>query len=132
MNKKEIYDLLTEVFHDFEVRIIGKNLFHKIIIGQRVSRGGGFVFDSILEVFTYSQRDIDSSIWYFNVYYNGISKETMIPNKNTIEFMEIYRDILLDILKSKVIINSVESRLRSIGDLETIRDKRIEKIIGDD
>lgn len=118
MNRQQIYKLLVEVFSEFEVKIIDKSTWSKIRI------------DEDLEVYTYSgYPDRDDNVWYFNTYYDGHSKEVMIPKTNTVEFVQAYKDLFLDILKSKEIILSVNKRFKSIGAIETIRDKKISNII---
>lgn len=117
MNTQQIHKLLVEVFSDFNVHLFDKSAWSKIKIGED------------LEVYTYSGLpDKDDSVWYFNIYYAGQSRETMIPNKNTLEFLQVYKDLFLDILKAKEILSSVNDRFKSIGAIENIRDKRIENI----
>ena len=118
MNRQQIYKLLVEVFSEFEVKIIDKSTWSKIRI------------DEDLEVYTYSgYPDRDDNVWYFNTYYDGHSKETLIPKTNTVEFVQAYKDVFLDIIRSKEIIESVNKRLMLIGTVETIRDKKISNII---
>lgn len=118
MTQKQIYDLLVDVFHNFDVKLIDKSTWSKIRI------------DGCLEVYTYSgYPDREDNIWYFNTYYDGHSKEIMIPKKDTSHFIQVYKDIYLDIVKAKEILKSVDDRLSSIGAIENIRDKKIDNII---
>ena len=118
MTQKQIYDLLVDVFHNFDVTLINKSTWSKIRVTPN------------LEVYTYSgYPDREDSIWYFNTYYDFITKEIAIPNKNTKEFIQVYKDIYLDIIKAQEIIKSVKERMNSIAAIETIRDKKIDNII---
>lgn len=118
MNKDQIHKLLLDVFSEFEVKLVDKSTWSKILIGRD------------LEVYTYSgYPDRDDNVWYFNTYYDGHSKETLIPKVNTVEFVQAYKDVFLDIIRSKEIIESVNQRLMLIGTVETIRDKKISNII---
>lgn len=120
MNKDQIHKLLLDVFSEFEVKLVDKSTWSKILIGRD------------LEVYTYSgYPDKDDNVWYFNTYYDGHSKETLIPKTNTVEFVQAYKDVFLDIIRSKEIIESVNQRLMLIGTVETIRDKKISNIIDD-
>lgn len=121
MTKDEIFKILTQVFQEFNVKIIDKNTWSKISVDDR------------LEVYTYSGLpDRDDNIWYFSVYYNGQSKEIMIPKKNSSEFIEEFKEIYLDVIKAREILKTVSDRLSSIGDIKNIRDRRITNIINYD
>lgn len=118
MTQDQIYDIIKHIFSDFDVKLLDKSTWSKIRI------------DSCLEVYTYSgYPDREDNIWYFNTYYDGHSKEIMIPKKDTSEFIQVYKDIYLDIVKAKEILKSVDVRLSSIGAIENIRDKKINNII---
>jgi len=118
MTRIEIYDLLKSVFSEFEVRLIDKSTWSKIYIGKN------------LEVYTYGGfPENPNSIWYFNLYFNGSGKEVMIPSKDSKEFIQVFREIYLDVLKSGEIIKSVTDRLNTISDPSNIRDFKIKNII---
>ena len=118
MTSNEIHDLLKSVFSEFSVRMIDKSTWSKIVVGPS------------LEVYTYSgYPDREDSIWYFNLYFNGSGKEVMIPNKDSKEFLQVFREIYLDVLKSSEIIKSVTDRLNTISDPSNIRDFKIKNII---
>jgi hypothetical protein len=118
MTRIEIYDLLKSIFSEFEVRLIDKSTWSKIYVGK------------YLEVYTYGGfPDREDSIWYFNLYFNGSGKEVMIPNKDSKEFIQVFKEIYLDVLKSGEIIKSVTDRLNTISDPSNIRDFKIKNII---
>jgi hypothetical protein len=118
MTSNEIYDLLKSVFSEFPVRMIDKSTWSKIVVGPN------------LEVYTYSgYSDREDSVWYFNLYFNGSGKEIMIPNKDSKEFLQAFKEIYLDVLKSSEIIKSVTDRLNTISDPSNIRDFKIKNII---
>jgi hypothetical protein len=121
MTRIEIYDLLKSVFSEFEVKLIDNSTWSKIVVGPN------------LEVYTYSgYPDREDSVWYFNIYFNASGKEVMIPNKDTREFLQVFREIYLDVLKSGEIIKSVTDRLNTISDPSNIRDIKIDNIINYD
>jgi hypothetical protein len=118
MTRIEIYDLLKSVFSEFEVKLIDKSTWSKIYVGK------------YLEVYTYGGfPDREDSIWYFNLYFNGSGKEVMILNKDSKEFIQVFKEIYLDVLKSGEIIKSVTDRLNTISDPSNIRDFKIKNII---
>lgn len=118
MTQKQIFDLLVSVFSDYNVKLLNKSTWSKIVI------------DSTLEVYTYSgYPDREDSIWYFSTYYNGHSQEIMIPNKDTLEFIQLYKEIYSDIVKAKEILKSASDRILSLSDVSNIRDKKINNII---
>ena len=118
MTRIEIYDLLKSVFLEFEVRLIDKSTWSKIYVGEN------------LEVYTYGgYPDREDSIWYFNLYFNGSGKEVMIPNKDSKEFIQVFKEIYLDVLKAGEIIKSTTDRLNTISDPSNIRDFKIKNII---
>ena len=121
MTRNEIYDLLKSIFSESPVRMVDKSTWSKIVIGMG------------LEVYTYSGYcDREDSVWYFNIYFNGGGKEIMIPNKDSKEFLQVFKDIYLDILKANEIFDSVNERLLSISDISTIRDIKINNIVNYD
>ncbi len=121
MTRNEIYDLLKSIFSEFPVRMVDKSTWSKIVVGPN------------LEVYTYSGYcDREDSVWYFNIYFNGSGKEIMIPNKDSKEFLQAFKDIYLDILKANQIFDSVTDRLLSISDISTIRDVKINNIVNYD
>jgi len=118
MTRTEIYDLLKLFFNEFEVRLIDKSTWSKIYISKD------------LEVYTYGGLpDREDSIWYFNLYFNGSGKEIMIPNKNTSEFIQMFKEIYSDIISAKEILDSATDRLNTISDTNNIRDIKIKNII---
>jgi len=118
MTRIEIYDLLKSVFSEFEVRLADKSTWSKIYVGKN------------LEVYTYGGfPENTNSVWYFNLYFNGSGKEVMIPNKDSKEFIQVFKEIYLDVLKSGEIIKSVTDRLNTISDPSNIRDFKIKNII---
>jgi hypothetical protein len=118
MTRIEIYDLLKSVFSEFEVRLIDKSTWSKIYVGKN------------LEVYTYGGfPDREDSIWYFNLYFNGDGKEIIIPNKDSKEFLQVFKEIYLDVLKAGEIIKSATDRLNDISDPSNIRDFKIKNII---
>jgi len=118
MTINEVLDLLKSTFVEFKVELIDKSSWCKIYIGKN------------LEVYTYGGfPDNPDSIWYFNLYFNGGGKEIMIPNKDSKEFIQIFKEIYLDVLKSNEIIDSVNKRLNNISDPSNIRDFKIKNII---
>ena len=118
MTRNEIYDLLKSVFSEFEVKLIDKSTWSKIYVGKN------------LEVYTYGgYPDREDSIWYFNLYISGSGKEVMIPNKDSKEFLQVFKEIYLDVLKAGEIIKSATDRLNSISDPSNIRDFKIKNII---
>ena len=120
MNRQQIFEILSEVFIDFDLFVFDKGTWSKIKI------------DPFLEVYTYSGYPEQDSTWYFNAFYNGHSKETMIPGKNTKEFIQIYYDIYKDIVVAREIYQSVNEKLNSIDTTQNIRDRRITNIINYD
>jgi hypothetical protein len=121
MTRNEIHDLLKSVFSEFPVKMINNSTWFKIVVGPN------------LEVYTYSGYcDREDSVWYFNIYFNASGKEVMIPNKDTREFLQMFREIYLDVLKSVEIIKSVTDRLNTISDPSNIRDIKIDNIINYD
>jgi len=121
MTRIEIYDLLKSVFSEFEVRMVDRSTWSKIVVGPN------------LEVYTYSGYcDREDSIWYFNLYFNGSGKEVMIPNKDSKEFLQIFKSIYLDVLKANGIFESANERLIDICSVSNIRDIRIDNIINYD
>lgn len=118
MTSNEIHDLLKSVFSEFPVRMIDKSTWSKIVVGPS------------LEVYTYSgYPDREDSIWYFNLYFNGDGKEIIIPNKDSKEFLQVFKEIYLDVLKAGEIIKSATDRLNTISDPSNIRDFKIKNII---
>ena len=117
MTQEQIYNILTQVFSEFNVTLLNKGTWSKIKV------------DNYLEVYTYSGLPESNSIWYFNTFYDGYSKETMIPNVNPFEFIQVYKDIYVDIANAKSILISATERLNSIDSKENIRDKKINNII---
>jgi hypothetical protein len=118
MTRIEIYDLLKSVFLEFEVRLSDKSTWSKIYVGKN------------LEVYTYGGfPENTNSVWYFNLYFNGSGKEVMIPNKDSKEFIQVFKEIYLDVLKSGEIIKSVTDRLNTISDPSNIRNFKIKNII---
>ena len=118
MTKNEIHDLLIEVFSEFQVKLIDKSTWSKIYVGKN------------LEVYTYSgYPDREDSVWYFNIYYNGNGKEIKIPNKNSKEFLQVFKEIYLDIFKANEIHESATQRLNTISDPSNIRDYKIKNVI---
>ena len=121
MTSNEIHDLLKSVFSEFPVRMMNNSTWSKIVVGPS------------LEVYTYSgYPDREDSIWYFNLYFNGSGKEIMIPNKDSKEFLQAFKEIYLDVLTATDIFKSVTDRLKSISDISTIRDIKINNIINYD
>ena len=118
MTRNQIYDLLIEVFSEFQVKLIDKSTWSKIYVGKD------------LEVYTYSgYPDREDSVWYFNIYYNGNGKEIKIPNKNSKEFLcrKIDENQLI-----KAFDNDVESLTRfwkfgSLGQTDEIPTELLEK-----
>jgi hypothetical protein len=118
MTQNQIFDLLKSVFTEFDIKIVNSNSYFKIFI------------DMDLTVYTYSGLpEREDSIWYFNCHFYGSSKETEIPNKDALEFIQVYKDIYMDIIKSREITSSINKRLQAINDIANIRDKKINKII---
>jgi hypothetical protein len=121
MTSNEIHDLLKSVFSEFSVRMIDKSTWSKIVVGPN------------LEVYTYSGYcDREDSVWYFNIYFNGGGKEIMIPNKDSKEFLQAFKEIYLDALTATDIFKSVTDRLNKINDVSIIRDIKINNIINYD
>lgn len=121
MTQKQVYDLLVSVFTEFDVILIDKSTWSKIKVAPN------------LQVYTYGGfPENENSIWYFSVFYNGDSKETMIPEKNTLEFIQLYKEIYLDIVKADSILKTVSERFRSINSVCDIRDKKIDNIVNYD
>jgi hypothetical protein len=56
----------------------------------------------------------------------------MIPNKDSKEFLQAFKEIYLDALTATDIFKSVTDRLKSISDISTIRDIKINNIINYD
>jgi hypothetical protein len=118
MTRTEIYDLLKSTFNEFDVTIVDKSTWCKILVAPN------------LEVYTYSgYPDREDSVWYFSLYFNGAGKEVMIPNKDSKEFIHVFKEIYLDVLKSNEILDSVVVRLNNIMDPSNIRDLKIKTII---
>lgn len=118
MTRIDIFDLLKSVFSDFEVSMIDKSTWSKIYVGKN------------LEVYTYGGfPENPDSIWYFNLYLNGSGKEIMIPNKDSKEFLQVFKEIYLDILKANEIIKSATDRLNTISYPSNIRDIKIKNIL---
>ena len=118
MTRNEIHDLLKSVFSEFPVKMVDKGTWSKIVVGPN------------LEVYTYSGYcEREDSIWYFNAYFNGSGKEVMIPNKDSKEFLQAFKEIYLDILSANQIFDSVNEKLKTINDTSTIRDIKINNII---
>ncbi len=121
MTRDEIYDLLKLFFDEYPVRISNNSTWYKIFITYN------------LEVYTYSGHcDREDSIWYFNLYFNGSGKEIMIPNKNSSEFIQVFKEIYLDVVKTNSMIDSVNDRLTNISDISNIRDIKINNIVNYD
>ena len=121
MTRIEIYDLLKSVFSEFEVRLADKSTWSKIYVGKN------------LEVYTYGGfPDREDSVWYFNIYFNASGKEVMIPNKDSKEFLQAFKEIYLDILTATDIFKSVTDRLNRINDVSIIRGIKINNIINYD
>jgi len=121
MTRDEIYDLLKLFFNEYPVRISNNSTWSKILITNN------------LEVYTYSGYcDREDSIWYFNLYFNGYGKEIMIPNKDSNEFIQGFKEIYLDVVKANSLFDSVNDRLSKISDTSTIRDIKINNIINYD
>lgn len=117
MNKQQIFELLSEVFQGFNVKILDKGTWCKIRV------------DDYLEVYTYSGYPDNSSIWYFSTFYDGHSKETQISEKDTREFVQNYYEIYKDLTTARNIYKSVSDRLSKISDVDNIRDRKITNII---
>ena len=118
MTRNEIYDLLKSVFVEFQVKLVDKSTWSKIYVGKD------------LEVYTYSgYPDRQDSAWYFNIYFNGNGKEVMIPNKDSREFIQVFKEIYLDVLKARELIESAIDKLSTISDPSNIRDYKIKNVI---
>lgn len=114
MTINDVFDLLKSTFSEFEVSICDS----KIYVGEdlKIYSYGGF-------------PENPNSIWYFNLYFNGSGKEVMIPNKDSKEFLQVFKEIYLDVLKSNEIINSITDRLNNIYDISNIRDVKLKNIL---
>ena len=81
MNKDQIHKLLLDVFSEFEVKLVDKSTWSKILIGRD------------LEVYTYSgYPDRDDNVWYFNTYYDGQIIESVNQRLMLIGTVETIRD----------------------------------------
>lgn len=118
MNSSQIFRILKQVFFEFDVEIHSESPWYKIRI------------DDYTKVYTYGRNpDKEDNIWYFSTYYDGNSKEVMIPSKDTFEFVQVFKDIYIDIIKAKEILKSLDIRINSIDSTENIRDKKINNIV---
>lgn len=85
MTKKEILEILGDVFVGYKINVESKSKFSRIFIEK--IRGCEFM------VFTYHDNPNDpKAVWYFSVYFNKDSEEIKIPTGIERDFCE---DLLL-------------------------------------
>jgi len=115
MTKKEILEILGDVFVGYKINVESKSKFSRIFIEK--IKGCEFM------VFTYNDNPSDpKAVWYFNFYFNKDSEEIMIPTGIERDFCE---DILLlstEIEESICKTNGVLTKIRVLR-LESMKDK---------
>ena len=127
MTKAEIYDLLTEVFHEFNVHKLDRDAFHSIFI------------HSNLQVFTYNTDGVvanesisKETIWYFKDS-GKLGKETRIPNENSKEFLEVYLMLFKQSIEAHKVLDEIRKSLEpeNLQKLikSHIRNKKLEGLI---
>jgi hypothetical protein len=119
MIKSEIYNLLKEVFHEFNVHTLDRDPFNSIFI------------HSSLQVFTYSPQA--NGLWYFKDSGQTWGKETQIPKEFTKEFLEVYLEIFKQGLKANELLEEIRNSLKP-ENLEKlvksqIRNRKLEGLI---
>ena len=128
MTKSEIYDLLTEVFHEFNVHTLDRDPFHSISIHPH------------LQVFTYNTVGVlaneeisRETIWYFKDSGITLGKEIPIPNENSKEFLEVYFMLFKQSIEAHKVLEEIRKSLEpeNLQKLikSQIRNKKLEALI---
>ncbi len=122
MTKKEILEILRDVFVGYKITEEEKSKFSRILINKKIGT-------SDLIVFTYATVEDDDgidpnlkAIWYFGFYFNKENHHIMIPSGMERDFCEdillLYNDV--EIAMSKV--NEVECNIREV--IRNVNDKQ--------
>lgn len=127
MTKKEILEILGDVFVGYRITEEEKSKFSRILINNKRSRA--LYTPSVLMVFTYATVEDDNgndpnlkAVWYFSIYFNKENHEIMIPSGMERDFCEdillLYNDV--EVMTSKI--NEVECNIREV--IRNVNDKQ--------
>jgi hypothetical protein len=136
MTKKEILEILGDVFVGYKITEEDKSKFSRILINNKPGK-------SVLMVFTYATVEDDNgndpnlkAVWYFSIYFNKDNHEIMIPTGMERDFCEdfllLYNDIEVTTSKVNEVECSIREVIRNVNDKQKLvskyRDKKLWKL----
>jgi hypothetical protein len=136
MTKKEILEILGDVFVGYKITEEDKSKFSRILINNKPGK-------SVLMVFTYATVEDDNgndpnlkAVWYFSIYFNKDNHEIMIPTGMERDFCEdfllLYNDVEVATSKVNEVECSIREVIRNVNDKQKLvskyRDKKLWKL----
>ena len=133
MNKKDILEILKDVFVGFEIIEEDKSKFSKIYVRRTSTLNLKY---DLIKVFTYSSNIGAETNWYINIYFNSRTYEIMIPNGIERYFLEDFLLIYNDVENLTHKVNELESKLIEVKNdtkdiaklISKYRDSKLKKL----
>lgn len=133
MNKKDILEILKDVFVGFEIIEEDKSKFSKIYVRRTSTLNLKY---DLIKVFTYSSNIGAETNWYINIYFNSRTYEIMIPNDIERYFLEDFLLIYNDVENLTHKVNELESKLIEVKNdtkdiaklISKYRDSKLKKL----
>ena len=137
MTKKEILEILGDVFVGYKITEEDKSKFSRILINNKPGT-------SVLMVFTYATVEDDNgndpnlkAVWYFSIYFNKDNHEIMIPTGMERDFCEDFLLLYNDVESAMSKVDEVAKKIREVKWdimknkpklLSKYRDRKLEKL----